>query len=508
MQLHKEHNTHLLKFKSLGIDTNQELVVFMPAGCHVCKSEGFQALTRVTVSFNSKSIIAAINVINDGLLEEGAISLSESAAGKLEVRENDLLQVTHVEPLSSMRHVRSKLYGNALDQQACNEIIRDIADEKYSNIFLSSFVAACSGKNMKLEEICYLTKAMVDAGNKLYWGNGTIADKHCIGGLPGNRTTMIVVPIIASLGITIPKTSSRAITSPAGTADTMEVLTNVNLSIDAIRKVVEKENGCIAWGGAVKLSPADDIIIKVERALDIDSEGQMIASILSKKAAAGSTHCVIDIPVGPTAKVRSMENAISMATHIRDVADYIGLKTQVIFSDGLQPVGFGIGPALEARDVLAVLQNKQDASKKLRSRAILLATEIVKLVWNMQEQLAHELVEDKLKSGAAFRKLIAICEAQGCFKEPQHAKLSKTIEAEFSGTIEAIDNRRLAMVAKLAGAPDTAEAGVDFRVQLKENIERGQPLFTIYANSPGELQYAYEYYRNNSDEIIKILYHE
>lgn len=502
------HNSHHLRFRPLGIDTNQELVVFMPASCHVCKSEGFQALTRVTVSFNNKSIIAALNVTSDGLLQEGEISLSESAIRKLNIQEGGLLEISHAELPHSMSHVRSKLYGNVLDQQAYSNIVRDIVDEKYSNIFLSSFVSACSGDNMNTEEICFLTRAMIEAGNKLYWGKGVIADKHCIGGLPGNRTTMIVVPIVASLGITIPKTSSRAITSPAGTADAMEVLTNVNLSVQEIRKVVEKENGCIAWGGAVKLSPADDLIIRVEKALDIDSEGQMIASILSKKAAAGSTHCVIDIPVGSTAKVRSMDSAVQLALRLKEVAEYLNIKTQVIFSDGSQPVGYGIGPALEARDVLAVLQNRHDAPKDLQKRALTIATEIVRLAWDMPKERSHDLVEEKLKSGAAFKKFHAICEAQGGFREPQTAKYSKTIEAEFSGIITEIDNRMIARVAKLAGAPDSPEAGVDFRIQLKEEVETGQPLFTIHANSPGELEYAYEYYRNNSNKIIKILFNE
>jgi thymidine phosphorylase len=503
-----EKHRHLLTFKNLHIDTNQELVVFMPASCHVCKSEGFQALTRVTVSLNDKSIIAALNVTSDGLLAEGEISLSESAAIKLAVQEGDLLSVSHTEPLHSLAHVRAKLYGSILDQQAYNEIISDIVDGKYSNILLSSFVSACSGNNMSMDEIRYLTRAMIDAGNHLYWGKGVIADKHCVGGLPGNRTTMIVVPIIASLGITIPKTSSKAITSPAGTADTMGVLTNVNLSVQEIRKVVEKESGCIAWGGAVKLSPADDLIIRVEKALDIDSEGQMIASILSKKAAAGSTHCLIDIPVGPTAKVRSMDSGIQLALRLKEVSEFIDIKTQVIFSDGSQPVGYGIGPTLEARDVLHVLQCKKDAPKDLFEKSILIAEELVRLAWDMPKDAAREIVTDKLKSGEAFKKFIAICEAQGGFEEPGKARYTKTIEADFTGTIHEINNRKVAQVAKLAGAPDTPEAGVDFRIQLKEKVESGQPLFTIHANSPGELEYAYEYYKNNSQDIIKYLINE
>lgn len=493
-----------LLFKDLGIDTNQELVVFMPSSCHLCKSEGFQALTRLSVSFNGSTIIATLNVTSDDLLNEGEISLSKSAILKLKVLDNNFLQVAHLEPLHSMTHVRAKIYGNALNQQQYEEIIQDIAAEKYSNIFLSSFVTACSGPHMRLEELRSLTAAMIKAGNKLQWKNEIIADKHCVGGLPGNRTTMIVVPIIASLGITIPKTSSRAITSPAGTADTMEVLTNVNLSLNQMRSVVEQENGCIVWGGAMKLSPADDIIIKVERALDIDSEGQMIASILSKKAAAGATHCVIDIPVGPTAKVRTMEGANSLSGRLKEVADYIGLNIQTIFSDGTQPVGFGIGPSLEARDVLAVLQNKEGAPKDLLNRAVTIAMEILRLTQNIEKQGAIDMVVEKITSGEAFNKLISICEAQGGFHEPKQAKYRKTIESKQSAIITEIDNRRIATLAKLAGAPEAAEAGVDFLVKLKQRVEKGQPLFTIHSNTPGELEYAYAYYIQNQQQIIKL----
>jgi thymidine phosphorylase len=132
-----------------------------------------------------------------------------------------------------------------------------------------------------------------------------VVDKHSIGGIPGNRTTMIVAPIVAAHGLIMPKTSSRAITSPAGTADTMEVLAKVDLSEAEMRSVVERCGACIAWGGHVNLSPADDVIIAVERPLQIDTPEQMVASILSKKMAAGVTHLVLDIPFGPTAKIRS-----------------------------------------------------------------------------------------------------------------------------------------------------------------------------------------------------------
>lgn len=496
---------HIVRYKELAIDTNQELVAYMPAGCTLCKSEGFHALTRVAVSFNGKTVPATLNVTHNGLLHEGELGLSLSAENKLGLHENDRVTVEHLEPLNSIIHVRRKLNGEKLDQKAFSSIINDIVAEKYSNIYISAFVAACSGNKMSTEEICYLTRAMINAGSQLQWNEDVIADKHCIGGLPGNRTTLIVVPIIASLGIPIPKTSSKAITSPAGTADTMAVLTNVNLSLEDMQRMIRKEKGCIAWGGSIQLSPADDLIIKVEKALDIDCEGQMIASILSKKAATGSTHCVIDIPVGPTAKVKTYDAAEQLAEKIEYVADYIGMKVKIIFSDGLQPTGFGIGPSLEARDVLSVLKNLDNAPQDLRKRALSIASAMISMVWNQNKEQAYHTALNQLTSGKAYEKMIAICKGQGGFNEPKQALYSKTIEAPFTGILDEIDNRKLATLAKLAGAPDSAEAGVDFMLKLHQKVEKGQPMFTIHANTTGELDYACEYYRHHHNHYHHIL---
>ncbi len=216
---------------------------------------------------------------------------------------------------------------------------------------------------------------MVHAGDRLSWNAGIVLDKHSVGGLPGNRTTPIIVPIIAALGLTMPKTSSRAITSPAGTADT--TMAPVELTTTDIRRVVEQEGGCIVWGGAIRLSPAHDILIRIERALDLDSEGQLIASVLSKKIAAGSTHLILDIPIGPTAKVRSQQAADALSVGLIAAADAFGIKAKVIAGDGTQPIGRGIGPTLEANDVLAVLQCAPTAPHDIRDRAVALAGALI-----------------------------------------------------------------------------------------------------------------------------------
>ncbi|HET8705850.1 MAG TPA: thymidine phosphorylase, partial [Pseudomonadales bacterium] len=274
----------ILRAKRLGIDTLQAPVIYMHANCHVCRSEGFNALSRVQVTNGERSIIATLNIVFDGLVAPNEVGCSEAAWRLLEpLQDGQVLTLSHPRAINSLSYVRGKIYGNHLSQREMSEIVNDIAANRYTDVQLAAFVTACVGDQLNVDEITYLTKAMVDVGDRLSWGQPLVVDKHCVGGLPGNRTTPIVVAIVCAHGLTMPKTSSRAITSPAGTADTMETMAPVELSLAAMRSVVEKENGCIVWGGAVNLSPADDILIRVERALDLDSEGQLVASVLSKK---------------------------------------------------------------------------------------------------------------------------------------------------------------------------------------------------------------------------------
>jgi thymidine phosphorylase len=361
---------------------------------------------------------------------------------------------------------------------------------------------------MDLQETIDLTRAMVDVGDRIDWGRSPIADKHCVGGLPGNRTTPIVVAIAVAAGLTMPKTSSRAITSPAGTADVMETLTRVDLDLPQMRKVVEREGGCFVWGGALSLSPADDILIRVERPLDIDSDAQLVASVLSKKIAAGATHALIDIPVGPTAKVRSDEDADRLQALLEQVAAAHGIALRVVRTHGTQPVGRGIGPALEAHDVLAVLRGAASAPVDLRMRSLALAGGLLEFCGHSPTGTGHSEAWRLLDSGAAWAKFQAICEAQGGLRQPGIAALRDPVVAERSGHVSGIDNRRLARVAKLAGAPDAAAAGLELHVGLGDRVERGQPLFTLHAEAPGELAYAKEYLLTHpiitlGDEVVR-----
>ncbi|MCE0723223.1 MULTISPECIES: thymidine phosphorylase family protein [Legionella] len=479
-----------LKLVKLGIETRQDFILFIRADCFICISEGFEIQARVIVHLNKKSIIASLNIIHSDILQKGEASLSENAWEHIGAKEGDFINISHLLPVPSIDYVRSKIYGNALSASQLYEIISDIVAGKYSNIHLSSFITACGNDNLSIKEIIYLTQAMVKTGKQLHWNDPIILDKHSVGGIPGNRTTPIVVAIVAAAGLIIPKTSSRAITSPAGTADTIETMTEVNLPLSKIQKVVAREGGCIVWGDALGLSPADDILIRVERVLDIDPMGQMIASVLSKKVAVGATHVLIDVPVGPTAKIRSESEFFKYQKYFSLVGDALDLNVITLRTNGNQPIGKGIGPALEAKDILAVLHNDKDAPIDLKNKAITLAAILLELGKKIPLQQATELAINLLERGTALKKFLAICEAQGGFKVPPTASFTHDVVANQNGFITEIDNRDLAKIAKLAGAPYEPAAGIEFFARLGTQVEKGQLLYRIHAESKGILNYA------------------
>lgn len=495
------HNKFRLKY--LGIKTNHEFVLFIRADSTYFRSEGFESRTRVVVKHGKSSLVATIYSVLSDILSHDEVSLSESAWKALEAKEGDRIGLFHAELLESIRFVRSKLHGNTLNREAFDSILKDIVGGLYSDIHLASFVTACSNNSLSKDEIKDLTAGMVASGSRLNWLKPLVLDKHCVGGLPGNRTTLIVIPILACFGITLPKTSSRAITSPSGTADTMEVFCPVNHDLEKMRRIVNQENACIIWGGRSQLSPADDALIHIEKALDLDSIGLMISSVLSKKIAAGSTHVLIDIPIGSTAKIRSKEEADRISKLFIEIGSSFGLKIAVYASDGSQPIGRGIGPALEAKDVFDILSNDPKAPQDLRSKALKLAGLMLELAELFPVGMGIKAAEEKLQRGEAMKKFQAICKAQGGFQIPQKGELFKSVEADRNGVVSAIDNRRLSMLAKLAGAPRASKAGVEFLAPLGTKVSKGQVLYRIYSETIGELNYALEFVKSHP-EILKL----
>jgi len=497
----------MLKLKSVAIDTFKENVAYLHRDCPLYRTEGFQALMKIEIYIkgNGTPVLAVLNIVDDSsIVDINELGLSTQAFSQLGKKQGFKVSIAPAKPPVSLKAVHRKIAGECLNKNEFHYICQDILENRYSKMEIAAFLVACSHNGLEREEVFFLTKAMVESGKTLNWGESIVVDKHCIGGIPGNRTTMIVMPIVAAHGMLIPKTSSRAITSPAGTADTMEVLAEVELSIDEMQKVVQHHRGMLTWGGTAKLAPVDDILISVERPLSMDSTGQLVASILSKKIAAGSTHLLIDIPVGDSAKVHDNKEALKLRKLFEYIGDLFALHIEVVITDGSQPIGNGIGPALEARDAQQVLTNHKDAPVDLREKSLRLAGRILEFDPDVRGGQGYFIARDILESGRAHEKMQAIIQAQGKkAKDDYQPAFEYAVTAQESGYIHAIDNLKLAKIASLAGAPIDKFAGIDLAKKVGEQVNKGEILFTIYACFSSDFEFAKQLTEEGNGYTIK-----
>lgn len=488
---HAPSQSPALAAKPLCLNTFRENVVILARNNPVVRPERLAGLRKVEVVARGVRLLASPMICDDdSLVDPHEIGLPQPALRRLGIQAGDPVHIAPARPARTLESVRAKIAGETLSGEDYAAIARDLADHRWSDMEVAAFLVACAAF-MTPEETLDLTRAMIAAGATLDWKRPMVVDKHCIGGVPGNRTSLIVTPIVAAHGLVMPKTSSRAITSPAGTADTMEVFARVDLDEADMRRVVERCGACIAWGGRVNLSPADDVLISVERPLSIDTPEQMVASILSKKAAAGSTHLILDIPVGPTAKVRDRRAALRLKKLFEFVADGIGLSVEVVLTEALEPIGRGVGPVLEARDVSAVLENRPDAPADLREKAIRLAGRVLEFDPALHGGAGERRARDLLESGAAHAKMMQICEAQG--PPPAPAAIGSLVHevcAGAAGHVASIDCLRIASVARLAGAPTDPGAGLELLRKTGEAVRLGEPLYRIYGSEPADFGFA------------------
>ncbi len=405
----------------------------------------------------------------------------------------------------ALEAIRKKLVGKALTYHEIYAIMDQIAKNKFDDILTTYFAASGYSKGFSNEELFFLTKAMVETGEKLHF-KGIVADKHSIGGIPGTRTTLIVIPIVAAAGFTIPKSSSRAITTPGGTADDMEVLSKVEFSKERIYEIVKKTNGCIIWGGSFNIAPADDIIIRVEAPLLFESYDKIIVSVMAKKVAFGSTHVVIDLPYAPTAKVHRLSDAAILKEKFEYLASKFNIKLRVFVHEVVEPAGKGIGPVLETREALRVLQQKDNRPKDLEEYALSLAGQLLELCLtdaplSLQHKVKNEFktctdwAKHTLESKKAWKKMQEIIEAQEGNPSIDSEDLKPgaytfTVETSKHGVIEKINSKNITIIAKILGAPKQKGAGIYLNKKSGEVARKGESLYTLYSENLYNLEEA------------------
>jgi putative thymidine phosphorylase len=394
--------------------------------------------------------------------------------------------------------IRKKLLGKDLHYKEIYAIMDQISRKKFGDILTTYFAASGYSKGFSNQELYYLTKAMVETGEKLEF-KGIVADKHSIGGVPGTRTTPIVVSIVAAAGFKIPKSSSRAITTPDGTADDMEVLAPVELTKKQIYEVVSETNGCIVWGGSFKIAPADDIIIQVEKPLMFESFDKILVSIMAKKIAFGSNHVVIDLPFGKSVKVHTLKDAEYIKAKFLFLAKKFKIRLRVLIHRTDEPAGKGIGPILEIREALRVLEQTKDRPLDLEVRAMNLASNLLELcLADSPKELRDSIKQiygnaygwaiDILQSGRALEKFKQIIKAQGGNPNvnSKALKLGKYVfeeKADKSGIIKEINSKNVTSIAKILGAPKQKAAGIYLNKKIDEKIAKGETIYTLFSEN-------------------------
>lgn len=473
-----------LSVRAVPIATWNENIAYLNPGCTAVPAAQFLGPGLVEIYGGGHAIRARVHVIDsDAMVGPNEVGLSYHAFRTLGLPEGARVALARMQDPASLPALRAKLRGEALDEQGFDDVIRDIADGRYPERESAAFLVAASA-SLTDEEVEALARARARAAPKMTWNEPIVADKHAMGGVAGSRISLIIVPIVAAAGIAIPKTSSRAITSAAGTADAMEVLARVTLGQSDLRRVVAEARGAIAWNGRLNHSPVDDVMNAITRPLGIDSQRWAVASILSKKLAAGATHVVIDIPFGPEAKTKTRPEAEALGDLFTRIGARLGLHVEALATDGSAPIGRGIGPALEARDAMAVLDRAPGAPADLRAKALLFAGRI--LGWTGPDGPAR--ARDLLESGAARAAMARIIRAQGPQEPPiPIARLSREIRAIRDGIVGGIDGARIGEIARRAGAPADKGAGVDMVARIGDRVRWGDVLLRVYANTEADL---------------------
>ncbi len=492
-----------LKVKDLDIATGGPLVAVINE--KDAEKLDLHELDRIKIKRGKAIETVVVDIAESSkFVRKGFIGVFEEALDSTGIKQGDVVEIIPARKPLSLDFIRKKLDGQKLSQKEIDQIVWDITHNKLSQIELTYFVAACYTSSMSMEETIMLTKSIVKHGDVLRINKYPRLDKHCIGGLAGNRTTMVLVPIIAAAGFVMAKTSSRSITSPAGTADTMEVLAKVDFSIKKMKSIIKKANGCIVWGGALNLAPADDKIIFVEKPLGIDAESQLLASIMAKKHSVSSSHILIDIPVGKDAKVKNRPEALKLKRDFEAIGSKLKKKIKVIITDGSRPIGKGIGPALEARDVLYVLMRHKKRPLDLENKCIMMASEMLNMA-GVKDGKKKSI--EILNSGKAYEKMKEIIRLQkGKITDPSKIKLGRfkhLVRSTKKGIVREINNSYVIKIARVAGAPVNQGAGVYLNKGLGNNVLRGETLFTIYAESKQKLDYALDILKEENPYKIR-----
>lgn len=398
--------------------------------------------------------------------------------------------------------IAKKRDGQSLSKEEIEWIVTGYTNGEIPDYQMSALTMAIFYQDMTDQEITDLTLAMANSGDVVNLENieGIKVDKHSTGGV-GDTTTLVLAPLVASVGVPVAKMSGRGLGYTGGTLDKLEAIPGfqIELSEDKFVELVNESKVAVI-GQSGNLAPADKKLYALrDVTATVDSIPLIASSIMSKKIAAGADAIVLDVTTGDGAFMKNLEDAKRLASTMVQIGKLANRQTMAVISDMSQPLGEAIGNSLEVVEAIETLQGK--GPKDLEEMCYVLGSQMVVLAKKADTlEQAREMLEEALHSGKAFAKFKEMVANQGgdvsAIDHPEKlltAKYEIELPAKQSGVITKLVANELGIAAMMLGAGrKTKEDTIDFAVGLKlrkkvgEAIQEGESVLTIYANQPAE----------------------
>lgn len=388
--------------------------------------------------------------------------------------------------------INKKRLGKELSYKELDFIFNGYLEGSVKDYQMAALLMAICINGMTDEEIYALTKIFIDSGDILDFGDefGVIVDKHSTGGI-GDKTTMVIGPIVASCGVTVVKMSGRGLGYTGGTIDKFESIPGfkVNLSDEKILRQIKKI-GLVSSAQTANLTPLDKVVYALRDVTGTVSSVPLIASsIMSKKIAAGADKILIDIKVGKGALIATKEEARHLSDLMIRIGEFYQREVRCVISDMNTPLGYAIGNSLEVLEAIDVLKGKE-YDNPFVDLCIELATDMVSMGKNISKRDAKLQVLDSLNKGHAYQKFLELVKEQGGDLEKMVvSEKRQKIKADRDGVIKKIDALECGKLSVTLGAgrrnkEDKIDHGVGIKLHklVGEAVKKGDVLATLYVN--------------------------
>lgn len=388
--------------------------------------------------------------------------------------------------------INKKRLNSSLSKSEIEYVVRAYLDDTIKDYQMSSLLMAICINGMNQDEINYLTEAMINSGETIDLSNigGATVDKHSTGGV-GDKTTLIVAPIVASLGIKVYKMSGRGLGHTGGTIDKLESIPGfkVDLTKKQFLSQVNKINLSVVSQTA-NLVPADKKIYALRDVTGtVESIPLIASSIMSKKIALGASNIVIDLKVGSGALIKNLDDATELATIMINIGKKYKRKVVCLLTNMDIPLGYNVGNSLEIKEAISVLKN--EGEENLTNLCVALASHMVSLALKISFDEAREKVINTLKSGDALAKFYEFINfQQGRIDEMKDALYKYDVKAPINGFLTNIDAYIVGCYACEIGCgrrnkEDVIDydAGIIIRKKINDYVSTNDIVFTAFSNS-------------------------